>query len=60
MRTVAPTGKDNQMSSHITELQAAAALLPLLLPIAAIALAMAAALRAKANSLSAPRLIRRS
>ncbi len=48
------------MFSHITELQAAAALLPLALPVAAMALAMAAALRANANLLAAPRLTRRS
>jgi hypothetical protein len=55
----APTGKENHMSSHITELQAAAALLPLLLPVAAMALSMAAAFRANANFLAAPRLTRR-
>jgi hypothetical protein len=47
------------MSGHITGLQAAAALLPLLLPVAAMVLATAAALRANANLLSAPRLTRR-
>lgn len=44
------------MSSYLTGLQAAAALLPLLLPFAAMALAMVAALRANANLLAAPRL----
>ena len=47
------------MSSFITELQSAAALLPLLLPVAAMILAMTAALRAKANTLATPRLTRR-
>jgi hypothetical protein len=55
-----PTGKETQMSGYLTGLHAAAALLPLLLPVAAMALAMAAALRANANLLSAPRLTRRS
>jgi hypothetical protein len=44
------------MSGYLTGLQAAAALLPLLLPVAAMALAMAAALRANANLFAAPRL----
>jgi hypothetical protein len=49
-----------KMSATLTGLQAAAALLPLLLPVAAIVLAMTAALRANANLLSAPRLTRRA
>ena len=48
------------MSYTLSGLQAAAALLPLLLPVAAMVLALAAALRANADLLSAPRLIRRS
>ena len=48
------------MSDTLSGLQAAAALLPLILPIAAMALSMAAALRANANLLAAPRLTRRS
>jgi hypothetical protein len=48
------------MSATLSGLQAAAALLPLLLPVAAMALAMAAALRANANLLAAPRLTRRA
>lgn len=48
------------MSEIFTSLHNAAALLPLILPVAAMALAMAAALRAKANISSAPRLARRA
>jgi hypothetical protein len=55
-----PTEKETHMSATLTGLQAAAALLPLLLPVGAIVLAMTAALRANANLLSAPRLMRRS
>jgi hypothetical protein len=55
-----PAGKENQMSFYFGELQSAAALLPLLLPVAAMAMAMAAALRANANLLAAPRLTRRA
>jgi hypothetical protein len=47
------------MSATLTGLQATAALMPLLLPVAAIVLAMNAALRVNKNLLSAPRLTRR-
>ena len=48
------------MSYTLSGMKAAAALLPLLLPVAAIVLALAAALRANADLLTAPRRIRRS
>jgi hypothetical protein len=52
--------RKHKMSATLTGLHAAAALLPLLIPVAAMVLAMAAALRANAKLLSAPRLTRRS